>query len=391
MNINHSDRLLYSILFSVALFFLYFSGDGVFIGSIPIIVVLYATVGFLLFFTRLEYAIYRGNILPLSLLICPILVASIWIDYKPDYFFWVINSIIGYIFLVQFQAFYESERLNQKLMATLFLAFFIIFFIGIHFLSTAADGRAKFIFGPNVLYRVQAITSLSLLLLFDFRNKLLKLSLVFIVSALYLACLIGIGSRGGVVVFLIMAIVFAHYYYGHLSIKNTFKKLVFAFSFIAVFVHFSPDSIKEIHPAIDRLTSFDIEDSESLKLRFSPMQDLFSDAILMEYPLGMMYEDFFTVYGQEGFKYPHNFVLELVFFFGFIGLVLSVFIIYRFSVAFFTVPKRKFDFTAYIAYSGMIILLASMFSGDLNDNFPILSIALFLAHKKVFNYEQKVL
>jgi len=89
----------------------------------------------------------------------------------------------------------------------------------------------------------------------------------------------------------------------------------------------------------------------------------------------------FLQYSTHGFAYPHNLFAELLYYFGAFGFFLSLLVMY---VAFLSVKAfnrnirlklNSIDNIYIILF--LTLLISSLFSGDLSDNFTVISLAVY--------------
>ena len=81
---------------------------------------------------------------------------------------------------------------------------------------------------------------------------------------------------------------------------------------------------------------------------------------------GNSYSSFYLNYYYPEFRYPHNVVGELVYFYGTIGIVLSVLLVKKFIGLSISLLRRQSLDAFDIAF--IIIFVGAQFSGDLFDN-----------------------
>lgn len=361
-----------SALYGVMLFILFFSGNGVISVFFPVILLAYVFLFFMIIKRRGRISVTRKNIYFLLALIFVFFYLSPFLNYRLDYFLWVLNTIVCYFVLELIYKDYQDDKLNALYVYVIFSLLFFVFFIGI---SMSNSDRASFIFGPNILYRVSSVCFFSLLFLL-YKNKFfIKLILLILFSAILLFTLLKIGSRGGVILSALVLFVGYMFLFGR-DFNRTLISICLLLG-LTTYVFANFDYLLKLLNDSGRLFQFNIDQSESLRLRVQPWYELLSTSFFLEYPIGMSYEEFFSKYGAPGFEYPHNLLLELMLFFGVPGLLFSIFLTIRFMKILKMLSSFNFNFSDFFVLTTVVVFLGSQFSGDLTDNYITISLLIF--------------
>lgn len=241
----------------------------------------------------------------------------------------------------------------------------VIVLLPILFLKSQSTSRAWFIFGPNVIYRIVCFC----LIMFSFYFYRIK-ALYLISQILGFIVILFTGSRGGV-----LAFVTTFYVY-----FTSFKKLK-PFTFISVSLFFTCLLLLFIYlffPEVfdNRNFRFEAEsDSVSYRLNnYSMLLYFWTDSISN-----------FLFGTHDITKYldimPHNVVLEMYYFHGFVLGSLTFFGIFLYFLKAFYTNLTRFEFLVFP------IVVGSLVSGTMWDNFIVVSIAL----NQILNlFERKV-
>lgn len=372
LNFNSMKLNITSALYGVMLFILFFSGNGVISVFFPVILLAYVFLFFMIIKRRGRISVTRKNIYFLLALIFVFFYLSPFLNYRLDYFLWVLNTIVCYFVLELIYKDYQDDKLNALYVYVIFSLLFFVFFIGI---SMSNSDRASFIFGPNILYRVSSVCFFSLLFLL-YKNKFfIKLILLILFSAILLFTLLKIGSRGGVILSALVLFVGYMFLFGR-DFNRTLISICLLLG-LTTYVFANFDYLLKLLNDSGRLFQFNIDQSESLRLRVQPWYELLSTSFFLEYPIGMSYEEFFSKYGAPGFEYPHNLLLELMLFFGVPGLLFSIFLTIRFMKILKMLSSFNFNFSDFFVLTTVVVFLGSQFSGDLTDNYITISLLIF--------------
>lgn len=278
---------------------------------------------------------------------------------NPEYYLWPFFSLLNLIpILVICFIIKDNRKISYRSSFMLFL-----FFISFALLSLTSDGRFRFGFGPNMLYRILIFN----FIFFSFLNSsklLFSLALPF-----FLITLNSIGSRGALITIFFLIIFLILY-----SIKSKLKLLFKYMILIFIFLYYVT-----LDFFLDLSNSFRI-----FKINFT-------DNNRSSY-----YLDFLNWYNQASFNeilfgsgfrswpfndlYPHNFILE--FFHGY-GVIITLMIL-SLIIIFFLFQNRK------IVFLFIPFLVGSSISGSLYDNFILLSfIFLMIFRSESINSNQE--
>lgn len=288
---------------------------------------------------------WRQSFLIMMMLICVAYDVINLRSYDKLFFLWGICAISIGIIIPNIRSMTVVE---SKFISFALLSFVSIFMIG-SLLFSDENGRANFVFGPNVLYRV-----FGFFLLLSILSKSLGPVLKFIVAMFAAYGIILTQSRGGLIILAIASITI---------LINSQKKFAGWF-FLGIFwillmALFSDVAVPSMSLSDSRLS---ITDGMSLNVRLDFMTALPSEITMF----GNSYSSFYLNYYYPEFRYPHNVVGELVYFYGTIGIVLSVLLVKKFIGLSISLLRRQSLDAFDIAF--IIIFVGAQFSGDLFDN-----------------------
>lgn len=283
-------------------------------------------------------------------------------SHPPGYVYWVLNfcfSLLIAMFLISGN-YFNRFSLNDVFFA---LGLWLIFIIGGYF---GFDGRNGFIFGPNVLYRVFVFFFLYIVFMTIslFGNSRLWF---LILITLGLSSIILTQSRAAIPVFIVNLFIIY-------NLKGQLNKKIFYPLFIFVLGTFFWLINQPVMNDM-RILQFDIESNNSLILRVNAYLFFIENFFDLIFSSGIEYSNFFKNVGDVGFSYPHNLILELIIYYGFLGFVTAFIVI------------KKFLFICFNEYSGSLKnrfflslcalgFLALQFSGSLADNYGFLALLL---------------
>lgn len=268
---------------------------------------------------------------------------NIYKGFDIRYVFWPLNAFLLTLIIRAI----DIRAFSKSLMFAFISIWFLINLVNSNFGMTRFD----FIFGPNVQYRIFIVIFILFMVNYN-KNLNFKSALSMIIS------IIGgllTGSRGFLPLLVVSNIKFAidRNFYGKKGIFFIFILLVFSLSFFNSIFNQISDS---------RLFLFDIENS-SLSARLTLLNQFISEPLSLISMTGIMeserYDIFFT-----GFPYPHNFVLELFMYYGFVGFFLMLLFVFN------NIPRWNSE------YFPLLIAACtwSLFSGDFGDNYVIFSL-----------------
>lgn len=238
----------------------------------------------------------------------------------------------------------------------IFLFYFIVLYFG-----HKIDGRLHFFFGPNTLYRLVSL----FFLFFYFYNKPLKNNILYfsIIWFLYTLLILEIGSRGGLIIYLFVHVVIIL----NLRLYKLFFVVFTFFLTISMFA-FSFSELSDF----SRILNFQ---NILLNPRFLNLQDFLS---LTDFLLGDGYS-VFSKFSSSGYMYPHNILIELASYFGILGLFIVLLLLFSFVYCSHKLISYDFSIKSYyhmFILAFPIFFISSLLSGDLFDNYPIISLSL---------------
>jgi hypothetical protein len=361
-------NVLNSYLISLMFFWVLFSGNAlvfdffpVYLGVIPLLV--------FSCYTLKIYSIYisLNSFIVFLLTVFPFFYISVYLlDHNMHYGFWPIYSLVTFIGVAVVHKAIDLNRVDAGLLSIVF--FFITALLMLGAGLNIEDGRGMFVFGPNILYRIFACGGI--MLLFWSRNFRYKKTLSIFVLMYFLLGMYITNSRGAFIVLPVILLACLHFTYNQLKV---YLLLVLLFLVVAggVCINFYIDNTNYG----SRLLSFSYSDN----IRFAPwlyLMDNFWVAITrFEFSYQFFYDNFVEL---PGFQYPHNIILEFLFYYELLGLCMIAFILMLFSYSFIMVFRMQFDFSVTLFYISLVIFGGAMLSGDLSDNFPALSLVLYL-------------
>ena len=235
--------------------------------------------------------------------------------------------------------------------------------------TSIQDGRAYGVFGPNMLYRFFCMSlALSLFYLAQFKTN----SLIGIIAASISFFLIVLaGSVGGLLIALIL----------YLLIFRISVKWISILIILSVAIIFG-GGFEDVSVFQRLLFKFRAGFFEN-NIRFSGVSDIIESGFSIT---GRSYSAFSSVW-SEGYFYPHNIFVELIYFFGLPGLILCGFMAYGLILSCRAVYTRKgvvpLDFLT------IVLILASSLSGDLSDNYAAVSVGVLSAARGFRNFRSR--
>jgi len=308
--------------------------------------------------------LYKGLFILLIYSILIILSLNINPPYFDNYFIWPIKSILLFSILLILSQSLKNNKTDPD--SNLKIWYFILFSVAVIFLvfGYKIDGRLSFIFGPNMLYRITIILFL-IVLLYEFSAQRVRKYLSLLSIFLTFFVLSEIGSKGGLVV-LLLSLIFLF----SMRIRRPIKSL-FIVSVLILIVYSFINNFADVPRMLD----------------FSLIQDSIRYSFALEYfenyqvsLLGNGWKDF-ERFSLEGFMYPHNILIELFMFYGLAGIVviMAIFVatIKGWHYLKISMKNRVVDHNSIFIMVYIIMLSSSSLSGDLSDNFAVLSLAFY--------------
>jgi len=287
--------------------------------------------------------------------------------YDIYYFMWP-------IYLIMFMTFCIKEDIFSTFRPPLFLtAILSIFFLIGAMIYEDETGRAYFIFGANVLYRL--FLFLSFLQIIHAKNIVIKLFFFLIgIAGVYFT-----GSRMG----MLLALGFYSIYFlspynnSKFSLKKSLK-LVFIIPIILTFVALNFEFIYDLYNILVNseglISRLLVLTGGSISIRIQ-----FLSTFLEHWSFfGTQSKIFEFFYFKDYFPYPHNIIAELIFYYGFLGIVISGIIIFEYAKTFIRFFKKITLSPIEIAF--LIIFPSTLASGDIVDGLLVLfySVSSFL-------------
>ncbi len=273
--------------------------------------------------------------------------------------FWPIKALLLAFFLN-----YSAPRVHAAQIHLLALL------VGIFILtSTDQFGRSYGFFGPNMLYRFYGLLFLAALYMVAIQRRHWSVWSAYIVAALF--GVIQTGSVGGILLIAVGVSAF---------VRVSLRSLA-AITVLGVMTVINWQRIQDIFIVQRLLLKLNFENLESSS-RIEGAQQILAEGVT---PFGHSYETFHHVW-RAGFDYPHNIFVELVSFYGFMGIVVSVFLVCALIIVWRRIYSRDcglFDL-AYVA-----LFVGTLLSGDLSDNYGAVGLAIsivkFSANQKKSN------
>ena len=367
------SQSFFSILISFLFFFVLFIGNyelygfRVFYGSV--VVFLMYVISYNRFLSTKTISIFIAVVI-FNLLLLPVSVDIS--NYIPGYYHWSIQLSISILIMSAFIT--DAKRVESTCWMQV-LSYLCIFFIaGSLIVGQNSGGRIHFIFGPNVLYRVIGFLAIVSVYYSYAIRKNTVYTVFFIMVYIYTIFLIG--SRGGVISSPIIILMLLHCRLVKINYKLLLLMMIFIILSTSVFSYYFSDT---------RLMSFNTDnEASSVGIRFHVLMYTWNNISSIALSNGMPYSDYYSLFYTDSFMYPHNAFVELVLFYGFSGVILSIFMIYCFFVVMFYFFKSPFSKEHVLFYGLLILFPGILFSGDLNDNASIMGLLLMLyVHRKL--------
>lgn len=239
------------------------------------------------------------------------------------------------------------------------------------FIVTSADeyGRSYGLFGPNMLYRFYGLLFLGALYLIATQQRRRLVWSVYMIVAL--SGIIQTGSVGGILLVAIGATFF---------VRFSFKSLA-AFAIVGIMITINWQRLQNVvvvQRLLFKMTQANMENSS----RIDGARQILAEGLV---PLGHPYETFDHVW-RPSFGYPHNIVVELISFYGVLGIIVSVILMCALVIVRRRIYERNcglFDL-AYIA-----LLVGTLLSGDLSDNYGTVGLAISIVVLSLFQNHKR--
>lgn len=368
------NKILFSSFVSLYFFWILFSGNAIIFDVLPVF--LFNTFFILLasFFCKNTGLFVDFRLVIFSIFLAIIFFClNIWSEEnRVVYYFWPLYMFISILSLM------IIDKLSQKSFFDLRL--FIVFFVLVStFLMIGAsqhkiDGRGAFIFGPNVLYRIFAISSLLFLLLGVKKSSFRKIIIIITSISMFLVGVVVTSSRGSLILIPILLLASLHLYFDKVGCKVLgYLGLIFLLALLLIMFFVGTVDFDS------RLLLFNLDDN----IRYVPWVFLFEEPLQVIGRFDFSYIYFYSNFAVfPGFQYPHNILLEFFYYYELIGVFFIFFLFLMFFKSFASSLKLKFNFQVVVFYVATILLVGGMFSGDLTDNFSCIALMLYLSSRK---------
>ena len=366
-------------LYLAASFFIVMFVGNASIGGIPLNIFL--PVLLIIFSSHFRANISQLVVVIFSAFIFLVYAIKVNVTYSVLYPLWIINFFLGYFYILIF-----NSRINKypnsllKVQFQICLVLLVVFSLGITS-STLGDneqGRAVFIFGPNMLYRVIGFLS-GICAGYLFYNNRLPEGLL--VAVLSLALLTQTGSRGAMLLMPMLLLLWSHAYYKRFSL---WKASAAAFVVIV--------SLGLIGTQIDFFAHRVLNFSTFLVDESSTYVDVYSRwkpyVYLLQEPdrfslIGIEYQSWLDLFYSVGYFYPHSLLLELLMFYGVFGVVMCIYTIFKVMRIMGVLFSGVFTPAHLLYYSVITSGIGVLFSGDMGDNGAFLGMLIAMSSRVV--------
>lgn len=253
----------------------------------------------------------------------------------------------------------------------LFFSLLLTYAFAVFSLLVLSDGRQTFIFGPNIYYRILAI--LQILVAMSYIGIYKEASFKLVAFFILLTLLAGLqtGSRGSLPTLMISSFACIHFYSPTNPTRNVLIAVTLAFGAFLVLEYLGILDTSRVFYFGDFL---DARENSSVGVRLLIWQLLLSDPLAYILSTGISPEEFSARYGFANLFYPHNFILELNLYYGFLGFLSSLLFLYimcRVSIVY--IQSDNFVNIA-ILYIFLVMVVGSTFSGDFRDNYAVFAL-----------------
>ena len=362
---------------AASFFIVMFIGNAT-LGPIPLNI-------FLLILILIFAPYFRANIIQLVVVIFSVYIFLLYainvkISYSMFYPLWVINFFLGYFYIRIFNS--RINRYPNSLLRAQFqicLALLLLFSIGIitySMLGYSEEGRAFFIFGPNMLYRVLGFLS-GICAGFLFFNG--RRSQGFLLAALCLAILVQTGSRGAIFLMPILFLLWTHAHYKRLLFSNISSAV-----FVVIISIILIGTLTDIFAyRVINLSILSVDDSSSYLDSYSRWRPYL---YLLQEPdrfslIGINHQTYLDLFYSDGHIYPHSLLLELIMFYGSFGVVMCVYIIFKVSKLMRVMLTSEFTPGHLLYFSIFTSGIGVLFSGDMGDNGALLGMIIAMSDR----------
>lgn len=257
----------------------------------------------------------------------------------------------------------------------------IVFLFFVSLILNFGDGRNKVVFGPNVQYRVLTFCLLFSLIYLTrvFSSKVFMAVVGLIVFILYFAALEKTGSRGGLVSFAFL--LFAIFLWSIKAIGGR-AVLLFVLCILLFLLFFSIYNLEFLgiqSRLLDYSSLENLPENSSIGLRVAAYRVILEDPSVYLSFTGIGALEFYELFGrQDGFKYPHNLILEFVYFYGGLGLLLVLIGGGFFFSSLYKYFRQGGDLIGALLCSILVLIPGVSFSGSIVDNIAFLGLTLLV-------------
>lgn len=363
------QRAFNSCILSLLIFWTLFSGNALILELFP----LFLTSLFLILYIlalypmRFSARLNVNNVIVISfifLMIMFYMISMNSLNYNDYYNYWPFLCSITLLSLYSFGNAVDVGRINPRIVGFTFFIIAMVLMVGAS--MNVIDGRGGFLFGPNVLYRIFACACI--LLLIGFSDYKYKKTFTVFVLLFYISGIWVTSSRGAVLLLPIIILACLHFIYGRIKSSVIIPAIVI-FGMIFVGITYNLDE-----QYFGRLLSFDYTQN----IRITPWLYLFENFKEVIDRREFSYEFFhlnFVV--LPGFQYPHNLFLEFLYYYEWVGLVFIIVFFILFTLNINSYLRTSLNYNTGFFYISTIFFIASMLSGDLSDNFPVVALVLY--------------
>ncbi len=298
---------------------------------------------------------YKGELASQAglIILSPLFIRGIFVSSDPSYYYFYFQAICFVNTIPLIFQFLKKYHLKQIIIVS--IIFLLITVFGVMEFVLSSGGRGRFIFGPNMTYRVLAFFyGLLLCCLYINDGYKFKFSILFTGSTfVFLIGMLLTGSRGAILVvtiYIVTILLFSK------KSKLFINGLIAISVFIAFIVIYNWDVFELI---FRRSFYFNIENnSENYRfLKWTMALNFLNDDRVI---FGLTNDNNLLSY------YPHNIFLELLFYFGLFPLLI-------FTLGFACyIAKFKDLFILNLIFLGTFV--GSLLSGNLQYNYPVISI-----------------
>ena len=370
-------------LYLAASFFIVMFVGNASIGGIPLNILLPVLI--LIFFSHFRANISQLVVVIFSMFIFLFYAIKINVSYSMFYPLWIINFFLGYFYIRIFNS--RISKCPSSLLRVQFhicLVVLVLFSLGVAYsiLGYNEQGRAVFIFGPNMLYRVIGFLS-GICAGYLFYNN--RRSEGVLVAVLSLILLTQTGSRAAVLLVPMLLLLWAHAYYKKLS----FSKLSSMIFVVIVSLVLIGTQIDIAEYRILRFSLLSVDETTTYVDAYSRWRPYL---YLLQEPdrfslIGIEYQPWLDLFYSDGYRYPHSLLLELIMFYGAFGVVMCLYVIFKVIKIVGVLFSGVFTPAHLLYYSIITSGIGVLFSGDMGDNGAFLGMLIAMSSRVVQQQE----